>query len=230
MERAPNLRMIALASTVALAVALPLAAATAGPAESDRSAADDSASATHPDADVPVGTRASAAPGPGTAPGPSRGAHTAPRTGAPAESRTDPRSDPRTDSRSDPRSDSGAAADGHRTTRCGPELAAPEGVEAQTCVLTEGGLTWGRTYYRNTSGKPLRAVLSLLRPDGRTVQAHCDLPAGDEPATCETPREATVGGDRAPYTAVVEIADARGERKLLRSGSNAAPDAGGSDQ
>ncbi|GCD36237.1 hypothetical protein OEIGOIKO_03997 [Streptomyces chrestomyceticus JCM 4735] len=224
MERAPNLRMIALASTVALAVALPLAAATAGPAESDRSAADGSASAAHPDADVPVGTRASAARGP--APGPSRGAHPVPRTGAPADSRTDPR----TDSRSGPRSDSGTAADGRRTTRCGPELAAPEGVEAQTCVLTEGGLTWGRTYYRNTSGKPLRAVLSLLRPDGRTVQAHCDLPAGDEPATCETPREATVGGDRAPYTAVVEIADARGERKLLRSGSNAAPDAGGSDQ
>ncbi|MFF3271901.1 hypothetical protein ACFYWU_13380 [Streptomyces chrestomyceticus] len=220
MERAPNLRMIALASTVALAVALPLAAATAGPAESDRSAADGSASATHPDADAPVGTRASAARGP--APGPSRGAHPVPRTGAPADSRTDPRTDSR--------SDSGTAADGRRTTRCGPELAASEGVEAQTCVLTEGGLTWGRTYYRNTSGKPLRAVLSLLRPDGRTVQAHCDLPAGDEPATCETPREATVGGDRAPYTAVVEIADARGERKLLRSGSNAAPGAGGSDQ
>ncbi|MFI2236876.1 hypothetical protein [Streptomyces chrestomyceticus] len=218
MERAPNLRMIALASTVALAVALPLAAATAGPAESDRSAADGSASATHPDADAPVGTRASAARGPGAAPGPSGGAHPVPRTGAPADSRTDPRTD------------SGTASDGRRTTRCGPELAAPEGVEAQTCVLTEGGLTWGRTYYRNTSGKPLRAVLSLLRPDGRTVQAYCDLPAGDEPATCETPREATVGGDRAPYTAVVEIADARGERKLLRSGSNAAPDARGSDQ
>ncbi|GCD44299.1 hypothetical protein [Streptomyces paromomycinus] len=218
MERAPNLRMIALASTVALAVALPLAAATAGPAESDRSAADDSASATHPDAGVPVGTRASAAPGPDAAPVPSRGAHTVPRTGAPADSRTEPRSGPRT------------AADGRRTTRCGPELAAPEGVEAQTCVLTEGGLTWGRTYYRNTSGKPLRAVLSLLRPDGRTVQAHCDLPAGDEPAICETPREATVGGDRAPYTAVAEVADARGERKLLRSGSNAAPGSAGSDQ
>lgn len=230
MERAPNLRMIALASTVALAVALPLAAATAGPAESDRSAADDSASATHPDAGVPVGTRASAAPDPHAAPAPSHGAHTDPRTGAHtgahAESRTDPRS------RTGPRTaaDAPEVADGRRTTRCGAELAAPEGVEAQTCVLTEGGLTWGRTYYRNTSGKSLHAVLSLLGPDGRSVQAHCDLPAGDEPATCETPREATVGGDRASYTAVAEISDARGERKLLRSGSNAAPDAGGSDQ
>ncbi|MEU7203204.1 hypothetical protein [Streptomyces sp. NPDC045470] len=226
MERAPNLRMIALASTVALAVALPLAAATAGPAESDRSAADDSASATHPDADVPVGTRASAAPDPYAAPAPSRGAHAGPRTGAHADSRTDSRS--RTGSRTT--ADAPEVADGRRTTRCGPELAAPEGVEAQTCVLSEDGLTWGRTYYRNTSGKPLHAVLSLLRPDGRTVQAHCDLPAGDEPATCETPREATVGGDPASYIAVAEVSDARGERKLLRSGSNAAPDAGGSDQ
>ncbi|MFK8847943.1 hypothetical protein [Streptomyces sp. Ac-502] len=97
------------------------------------------------------------------------------------------------------------------------------------CSL-RGGRTWGRTYYRNTSGKPLHAVLSLMRPDGRTVQAHCDLPAGDEPGTCETPRESTVGGDRAPYTAVAEVTDKRGERKLLRSGSNAEPDAGGSDQ
>ncbi|MFH8344984.1 hypothetical protein [Streptomyces sp. NPDC018045] len=102
-------------------------------------------------------------------------------------------------------------------------------MEAQTCVLSGGGRTWGRTYYRNTSGEPLHAVLTLMRPDGRTVQAHCDLPAGDEPGSCETPREAMADRDRAAYVAVAEVADARGERKLLRSGSNPAPDAGGSD-
>ncbi|MFH8404502.1 hypothetical protein ACH4FX_06965 [Streptomyces sp. NPDC018019] len=103
-------------------------------------------------------------------------------------------------------------------------------MEAQTCVLTEGGRSWARTYYRNTSGAPLRVVLTLLRPDGRTVQAYCDVSAGDEPGTCETPREPTAGGGAAPYSAVAEVADAQGERKLLRSGSNAAPDDGGSDQ
>ncbi|MEV5593531.1 hypothetical protein [Streptomyces sp. NPDC052496] len=103
-------------------------------------------------------------------------------------------------------------------------------MEAQTCVLFEGGRSWGRTYYRNASGKPLHAVLTLMRPDGRTVQAHCDLPAGDEPGTCETPREAVVGGGPASYVAVAEVADARGERKLLRSGSNPAPGEDGSDQ
>ncbi|MFD7663267.1 hypothetical protein [Streptomyces sp. NPDC059788] len=101
-------------------------------------------------------------------------------------------------------------------------------MEAQTCVLAEDGRAWGRTYFRNISGKPLHAVLTLMRPDGRTVQAHCDVPAGDDPGTCETPREAPAGGDLVPYTAVAEVADARGERKLLRSGSNAAPDRGGS--
>ncbi|OKH99851.1 hypothetical protein A6A06_22610 [Streptomyces sp. CB02923] len=209
MERAPNLRMIALASTVALAVALPLAAATAGPAESERSAADDSASATHPDVNVPVRAGSYAAPGP------SRGAHPAPRAGTAAAPVGAGRP---------------AASDGRRAARCGPELASPEGVEAQTCVLTEGGRTWGRTYYRNTSGEPLRAVLTLMGPDGRTVQAHCELPAGDEPGTCESPREATTGGVRAPYAAVAEVADVRGERKLLRSGSNPAPGQGGSDR
>lgn len=78
--------------------------------------------------------------------------------------------------------------------------------------------------------RPLRAVLTLMRPDGRTVQAYCEIPAGDEPGTCETPREPTVGGGVAPYTAVAEVADARGERKLLRAGSNAPTYGRGSDQ
>ncbi len=39
--------------------------------------------------------------------------------------------------------------------RCGPELTSPEGVEAQTCVVTQGTETWARTYYRNATGHPL---------------------------------------------------------------------------
>ncbi len=198
MERAPNLRMIALASTVALAVALPLAAATAGPAESERSAPDGFATAPQSDGQTPVRAGLPGAP--------SAGARTGAGTGA------------------------AQMAAGHRKAHCGPELASPEGVEAQTCVLAEGGRSWARTYYRNTSGGPLRAVLTLMRPDGRTVQAYCEIPAGDEPGTCETPREPTVGGGVAPYTAVAEVADARGERKLLRAGSNAPTDGRGSDQ
>lgn len=119
---------------------------------------------------------------------------------------------------------------GRRTAECGPELASPEGVEAQTCVLREGGETWAGTYYRNTSGASPRAVLSLLRPDGRTVQVHCAPAAGDEPGACETPRSRTVRSRGVPYSAVAEISDSRDERLLLRSGSNSAAPMGGSDQ
>ncbi|WP_030676553.1 hypothetical protein [Streptomyces rimosus] len=205
MERAPNLRMIALASTVALAVAMPLAAATAGPAESERSAPDGSAITPQADGRTPVRADPSDPSG-----APDAGTDTGTGTGM----------------------GTGAAhtSDSRRKSRCGPELASPEGVEAQTCVLAEGGRSWARTYYRNTSGEPLRAVLTLMRPDGRTVQAYCEISAGDEPGTCETPREPTVGGGSAAYTAVAELADARGERKLLRTGSNVAPGERGSDQ
>ncbi|CAL9493461.1 hypothetical protein [Streptomyces sp. enrichment culture] len=106
-------------------------------------------------------------------------------------------------------------------TRCGPELASPEGVEAQTCVLTQGEDTWARTYYRNGTGEPLQAWLSLLGPGGRTVQMRCAVNAGDEPASCETPRERG-RGEAGLYTAVAEFAGARpGGPLLLRSGSNA---------
>ncbi|MEH6379305.1 hypothetical protein V7793_33945, partial [Streptomyces sp. KLMMK] len=127
------------------------------------------------------------------------------------------------------------------SARCGPELTSPEGVEAQTCVLEQGNETWARTYYRNATGAPLRAVLTLMGPDGRTVQVHCRTTASDDPDGCETPRARTVragsgeaarsgraaedglGGD--PYEAVAEIASADG-RLLLRSGSNSAEDRG----
>ncbi|MET7286826.1 hypothetical protein [Streptomyces sp. NPDC005573] len=111
--------------------------------------------------------------------------------------------------------------------RCGPELSSPDGIEAQTCVMTQGEDTWARTYYRNTTGDALEAVLSLLGPAGRTVRTHCVTGADDEPATCETPRGRTMGspGD---YTAVSEFsAQGADGPLLLRSGSNSA-DAEGS--
>ncbi|MFF0012910.1 hypothetical protein [Streptomyces sp. NPDC005374] len=104
--------------------------------------------------------------------------------------------------------------------RCGPELNSPDGLEAQTCVLTQGDETWARTYYRNATGAALDAVLSLMGPGARSVQMHCGVGAGDEPDSCETPRQRTRGtpGD---YTAVAEFAArSDGGPLLLRSGSN----------
>ncbi|MGW0827875.1 hypothetical protein [Streptomyces sp. NPDC002845] len=104
--------------------------------------------------------------------------------------------------------------------RCGPELTSPDGIEAQTCVLTRGEETWARTYYRNATGEELSAVLSFLAPDGRTVRMHCAVGAQDEPGACETPRERT-RGEMGAYTAVAEFAASAGRGPLLlRSGSN----------
>ncbi|WP_229895307.1 hypothetical protein [Streptomyces goshikiensis] len=105
-------------------------------------------------------------------------------------------------------------------SQCGPELSSPQGVEAQTCVLVGEGRTWGRSYYRNTSGRPLDAVLTVMGPAGRTVQIRCGINAGDEPGLCETPREATTGTPD-DYSAVAEFAVPDDEGALLlRSGSN----------
>jgi hypothetical protein len=97
-------------------------------------------------------------------------------------------------------------------------------VEAQTCVLTQGTDTWGRVYYRNATGRPLRGALKMLRPDGRTVRVRCKVPAGDEPGLCETPREPTVPEehDADTYSAVAELADTEDDRLLLRAGSSRA--------
>ncbi|MCM2578569.1 hypothetical protein [Streptomyces meridianus] len=115
-----------------------------------------------------------------------------------------------------------AGDDARTTSVCGPELASPEGVEAQTCVLSGGGGTWGRTYYRNATGRDMDAVVVLMGPDGRNVQVVCSLDAGDEPGVCDTPREPTVrGGAAEPYGAVAEFASADGQRSLLRTGSGA---------
>ncbi|MEU0433749.1 hypothetical protein ABZ153_19325 [Streptomyces sp. NPDC006290] len=105
--------------------------------------------------------------------------------------------------------------------RCGPELSSPDGVEAQTCVLTQGEETWARTYYRNATGDALSSVLSLMGPGGRTVQMNCAVDAEDDPGACETPRERTTG-DPGAYSAVAEFARSAGSEEplLLRSGSN----------
>ncbi|MFF1377682.1 hypothetical protein [Streptomyces sp. NPDC058308] len=104
---------------------------------------------------------------------------------------------------------------------CGPEVSSPDGIEAQTCVLTLGHDTWARTYYRNATGEELTAVLTLMGPGAHTVQMHCAVGAGDEPATCETPRERSAG-EAAAYTAVAEYAAGEAGGLLLRSGSNSA--------
>ncbi|MEV0175049.1 hypothetical protein AB0I00_28525 [Streptomyces sp. NPDC050803] len=110
--------------------------------------------------------------------------------------------------------------------RCGPELTSPDGIEAQTCVLTQGEDTWARTYYRNTGGEALDSVLSLMGPGGRTVQMRCAVAAEDEPGTCETPRERTLG-ELDGYTAVAEFAARAGRGPLLlRSGSNSGASTG----
>ncbi|MFF5502633.1 hypothetical protein [Streptomyces roseolus] len=119
-----------------------------------------------------------------------------------------------------------AAGVPERVSRCGPEVASPEGVEAQTCVLSEGPDVWGRTYYRNATGREIDAIVTLMAPGGRTVQVRCAVPARDEPGTCETPREPGTGAARA-HTAVAEFAagEEGGEAPLLvRSGSNTADD------
>ncbi|MEU9162953.1 hypothetical protein AB0D29_22080 [Streptomyces sp. NPDC048424] len=114
----------------------------------------------------------------------------------------------------------GPAEQPRTDSRCGPEVSSPHGVEAQTCVLIGEGRTWGRSYYRNTSGRALDAVLTMMGPAGRTVQIRCAVGAGDEPGLCETPKEDSAG-DPDSYSAVAEFAvpDDEGEL-LLRSGSN----------
>ncbi|MEU9112998.1 hypothetical protein AB0D04_14760 [Streptomyces sp. NPDC048483] len=212
MQRAPKIRLVFLAGTAVLAVVVPLAAATAGPADTAEQADEALAG---PRAKPAGGPRAQpGAPFSNTAEKPADKAEKARRPGGPLAGLGLPL----------------LSGDGGRTSRCGPELASPRGIEAQTCVLAEQGLTWGRTYYRNPTGAPLRAVLTLLRPDGRTVQVHCDVAAEDLPGLCETPTGRTVRQTGGLYGVVAEISDAAGERLLLRSGGNSAPGAKDSDR
>jgi hypothetical protein len=178
-ERASNLRLIALASVVALIALVPLAAATAGPPTGkDHSLLD-------------------ALPLLGTP----RDPH---RAGAAASG----------DAASD--ADDAEPEDARQTASCGPRLTSPEGLRAQTCTISEDGDTWARTYFRNTTGDALSGVLTLMRPDGRTVQVDCPIGAEAKAGSCETPHERTVPDD---YAAVAEIATRNAERLLLRAGS-----------
>ncbi|MFE9092655.1 hypothetical protein [Streptomyces sp. NPDC007264] len=105
--------------------------------------------------------------------------------------------------------------------RCGSQLSSPEGIEAQTCVMTQGPETWARTYYRNATGGRLSSVLSFMGPEGRTIEMHCPVAAANDPRTCETPRQRVAGAPSA-YSAVVEFARSDGSGPLmLRSGSDA---------
>ncbi|MFE5815883.1 hypothetical protein [Streptomyces sp. NPDC056479] len=199
-RRGPNqrrVRLIALASVAAAAVALPLAWAAAGQVvEAGRAA---------------VGTSEGSTP------------HAPKGTAVPPSPRGDAKAPAATPADSEALLDLGLAT----AVRCGPELTSPEGVEAQTCVLTQGENTWARTYFRNATGGALDSVLSLMGPGGRTVQMRCVVGAEDEPGTCETPRERTRAGMDA-YTAVTEFAErAGGGALLLRSASNSAPDNSG---
>ncbi|MFF4224617.1 hypothetical protein ACFYZH_17350 [Streptomyces abikoensis] len=236
-QRAANLRMIALASAVVLAVVLPLAVAAAGPA----GVAGREKARTKPDSGASGASGALGAAGAesGRGAGRERAGGDAARAGArgaaggqrpagfgtPGSARG-PLGQGAADGR-DP-ADPFAPALGTGlagATRCGPELGSPEGVEAQTCVLERDRDTWARTYYRNATGAPLVGVLTLMAPDGRTVQVNCELAATDDPDMCETPHERTVRG-HGSYAAVSEIASPDG-KLILRSGSNsAAPEDG----
>ncbi len=196
-RRAVNLRMITLAGAVVLAFALPLAVASAGPAGQ---AGREKARAKSPAKAARGGSRELLRPA-----GDAEGAEDA--TGLDTVVGDAP---------ADP---------GRGSVRCGPELASPEGLKAQTCVLEQARSSWARTYYRNATGGPLTGVLTLMAPDGRTLQTDCPMAASDDPKMCETPHEPTVRG-HGSYAAVAEIASTEGNL-LLRSGSNSpSPTAG----
>ncbi|WP_020119580.1 hypothetical protein [Streptomyces canus] len=198
-----NLRLLALSGIVVCAIALPLAVASAGQVgDGGRTVVRDLVRPAEPPAVRLPGGPSAARPSEGpSAAGPSA---------------ADDYKAPLADSgRSPLRLGLGLAT----AARCGPELTSPDGIEAQTCVLTQGEETWARTYYRNATGAVLDAALSFMGPGGHTVQLHCAVGAGDEPDSCETPRE-RVQGAPAGYTAVAEFARRGSGPLLLRTGSN----------
>ncbi|MFF3765899.1 hypothetical protein ACFYYR_17690 [Streptomyces sp. NPDC001922] len=210
-------RMTALVGAVLVAAVLPQAAASAGPAPAagaGRPPARTAAPAVPepevpgvPESEVP-GVPESESPGGGGARGRDPGSAVAGALPLPP---------------ADPRKRALHAADqGRVISVCGPELTGREGVEAQTCVLREGRELWGRTYYRSAAGRAPSVVLTLMRPDGRTVRVHCSGEAGNAGGVCQTGRAPVRGpvDQGLPYGAVAELVSADGERLLLRSGSN----------
>lgn len=189
-----NLRLIGIGAGVLVILSLPLAGAIAGP---DFAGQDDGKSG---GLFSTLGLSDSSRTSPTAPARPASPASPEPPAAGPEQ--PGPAEQPRTDS------------------RCGPELSSPHGVEAQTCILVGDGQTWGRSYYRNTSGRPLDAVLTVMGPAGRTVQIRCAVGAGDEPGLCETPKEESAGTPDS-YSAVAEFAVPDDEGQLLlRSGSN----------
>lgn len=149
-----NLRLLALAGVVAVTVGLPLAVASAG-SVGDAGPADVRASGRSQDTGRSQDSGHSQH---------SEDAALSDGAGHPADSAD-----------SEDGNDKGPAADPARSplllglglataARCGPELSSPDGIEAQTCVLTQGEETWARTYYRNATGDELSSVLSLMEP------------------------------------------------------------------
>ncbi|MCX4628902.1 hypothetical protein [Streptomyces sp. NBC_01443] len=196
-----NLRLIGISAGVLIILSLPLAGAIAGPDFAGQDDGKGGGLLSSLGLAEPAG--GSRTPAPGAPPA----QHAGPPQAEPRQ--PGPSAQPRTDS------------------RCGPELSSPRGVEAQTCILVGEGRTWGRSYYRNTSGRALDAVLTVMGPAGRTVQIRCAVGAGDEPGLCETPREDSAGAPDA-YSAVAEFAVPDDEgRLLLRSGSNSPAPADG---
>ncbi|WP_432092219.1 hypothetical protein [Streptomyces sp. bgisy100] len=230
MERAAdpgraNRRMTALVGAVLLAAVLPQAAASAGPAPTAEAGRPPARTATP---GVPE-TEAPGVPEPAVPGVPEPEAQAVPESGSRGGGRHRGRGlDPAAAGArwlppADLRKSAFRATDqGRVISVCGPELTGREGVEAQTCVLREGRELWGRTYYRSADGRAPSVVLTLMRPDGRTVQVHCSGEAGNAGGVCQT-RRAPVRGpvdQGLPYGAVAELVSWDGERLLLRSGSN----------
>lgn len=198
-----NLRLIGISAGVLIILSLPLAGAIAGP---DFAGQDDGKGGGLLTSLGFVGPSAgSRTPAPGAPPAKKAGPSS--KQAEPPEKQAVPRQP-------------GASEQPRTDSRCGPELSSPQGVEAQTCILAGEGQTWGRSYYRNTSGRALDAVLTVMKPAGRTVQIRCAVGPGNEPGLCETPREHSTGAPDA-YSAIAEFAVPDDEgRLLLRSGSN----------
>ncbi|MEU9645114.1 hypothetical protein [Streptomyces sp. NPDC048188] len=227
-----RIRLYGLAAVVACAVVLPFAVASAGPPGDG----DDKAPVT-----VPLLARGGDGEVPASGAEPKTASGAGPGTGAGFESGAGSRTEPGAGGAE--RAGAGDAGDAPArpplppgpalAARCGPELTSPAGVEAQTCVLTRGTETWARTYYRNATGGPLEAMLSLMGPDGRSVRTHCAVSADDAPGTCETPPDhssGAAGGGLARYSAIAEFAGRAGYGPLLlRAGSSGGSDGESSD-
>ncbi|MET8474030.1 hypothetical protein ABZY90_08270 [Streptomyces sp. NPDC006422] len=205
-----RLRLFGLLAVVVLTAALPLAGASAGPVD---------------DGPVDAGPRRSAPAEADTTDATDRtdtgdstdGANAAEKRAVDAKPDDAPADRPKGATSPSLLTGLGLTTEAH----CGPQLSAPDGIEAQTCVLVQGHDTWARTYYRNATGSGLSAVLTLMAPEGRTLQVHCAVGAEDEPGMCETPRGRTQG-EPDQYTAVAEYAKGGEGPLLLRSGSNSA--------